>query len=122
VKKNKKGSFYETQCSSCVSISRLFVVYNLPTLQFLDYRAVSDDERWEAAQRGAFLHVVRPSADQVLQQHQLAAVFSYSLPVLRSDVVATEYKSKMHNMKMRNWKMRFSLVFSASPWSYITLT
>ena len=97
-------------------------MYNLPTLQFLDYRAVSDDERWEAAQRGAFLHVVRPSADQVLQQHQLAAVFSYSLPVLRSDVVATEYKSKMHNMKMRNWKMRFSLVFSASPWSYITLT
>jgi len=56
---------------------RLFVLYNLPTLEFLDCTAISDEERQEAAVRGAFLHIVRPG-DEVLQR-QVVVVVRYCL-------------------------------------------
>jgi len=51
----------------CLRVSRLFVLYNLPTLDFLDFTAISDNERREACLRGAFLYVVRPE-DELLQR------------------------------------------------------
>ena len=50
-----------------VCCCRLFVLYNLPTLDFLDFTAISDKERREACLRGAFLCIVRPG-DEVLQR------------------------------------------------------
>jgi len=61
-------------------LARLFVLYNLPTLEFLDFTAISDKERQEAAVRGAFLHVVRP-ADEILER-QLAVLTRIVLCVI----------------------------------------
>ena len=62
--------------STCVRVcvdDRLLVLYNLPSLAFIDFTAVSDSERHEAALRGAFLRTVRPR-DDILQLH--LAVFT----------------------------------------------
>ncbi|RZF35323.1 hypothetical protein LSTR_LSTR003763 [Laodelphax striatellus] len=40
---------------------RYYVLYCLPNLQFLDSRAVTDEEREEAARRGKFMKIVRPN-------------------------------------------------------------
>jgi hypothetical protein len=44
---------------------RLYVLCEIPQLKFLDFRAVSTDERLEAAQKGPYLRVVRPSLESL---------------------------------------------------------
>lgn len=41
---------------------RLFTIYSLPSLQFLDSAPVSPDERLEAKKKGQYLAVRKPSA------------------------------------------------------------
>jgi hypothetical protein len=45
---------------------RLYVIFNLPKLNFLDFSPVKDVDRREAAQQGPFLKVVRPDDTQLL--------------------------------------------------------
>ena len=52
-------------------VRRLYVLYNLPSLEFLDFTAISDTERRAASLKGSFLHVVRPR-DEILHSIQLA--------------------------------------------------
>ncbi|ERL85461.1 leucine-rich melanocyte differentiation-associated protein isoform X2 [Dendroctonus ponderosae] len=40
---------------------RYFVLYHLPQLKFLDSNRVSEQERWEAKNRGQFMNIVTPS-------------------------------------------------------------
>ncbi|KAI0212300.1 Leucine-rich melanocyte differentiation-associated protein [Lamellibrachia satsuma] len=42
---------------------RIFVIYNLPKLKFLDSTPVKTTERTEAQRRGCFLRVARPPSD-----------------------------------------------------------
>jgi len=42
---------------------RIFVLYNLPKLKFLDSTPVKMTERTEAQRRGCFLRVARPPSD-----------------------------------------------------------
>jgi hypothetical protein len=44
---------------------RLYVLYRLPNLKFLDSSIVSEDERKEAKRVGQFMKVVKPSENQV---------------------------------------------------------
>ncbi|EFC43643.1 predicted protein [Naegleria gruberi] len=47
---------------------RLYVLYRMPNLKFLDSRQVTDEERKEAARRGKFCKVVTPDYSQLQQQ------------------------------------------------------
>uniref|UniRef100_A0A1B6DTB8 U2A'/phosphoprotein 32 family A C-terminal domain-containing protein n=1 Tax=Clastoptera arizonana TaxID=38151 RepID=A0A1B6DTB8_9HEMI len=40
---------------------RYYVIYRLPNLQFLDSRPVCNEERKEAAQKGKYMKIIRPS-------------------------------------------------------------
>jgi hypothetical protein len=46
-----------------ILLSRVYLLYRLPKLKFIDSTSVKNDERKEAQQKGHFMKVVRPADD-----------------------------------------------------------
>lgn len=85
---------------------RYYVLYNLPRLQFLDSRPVTSVEREEAAIRGQYMRIARPTINTLASQ-QDNGFFRHTRPELYSPLPSVTRSSSDHQGTYGKCRFRY---------------
>lgn len=85
---------------------RYYVLYNLPRLQFLDSRPVTAAERDEAARRGQYMKIARPTVNTLASQQDSRYV-SHLRPELYSPLPGITRSSSDHQGTYGKCRFRY---------------